>query len=422
MAAVPLPPNLTTPSRTRGNGAIMPNLKVETFKISDLSTYHKNPRRGDVDAIAESLKARGQYRPIVVNIGTHASHDYEILAGNHTYLAAKKLGWKTIQATTVDVDDDQAAQIVLADNRLADLGGYDDETLSALLSDVSSLDGLGWSQDDVDELAAALEPERDDSEVEDVEVPDDAPQRVKRGEIWVLGEHRLMCGDSTKPEDMRKLLGGGEEADLWLTDPPYNVAIVGKTKKHLTIENDSWANDDEFVEFLRKAFVTALDVLKPGCAFYVWFAQTQAENFLAAADKAGMTIRQTLIWAKSTFSLGRQDYQWKHEPCLYGWKDGASHRWFSDRKQTTVLEFEKPARNAEHPTMKPVPLMAYEIRNSSRVGDTVLDSFGGSGSTLMACEQTGRKCVTMELDPHYCDVILKRWEDYTGQKAERISE
>lgn len=399
----------------------MPNLKVETFKISDLSTYHKNPRRGDVDAIAESLKARGQYRPIVVNIGTHASHDYEILAGNHTYLAAKKLGWKTIQATTVDVDDDQAAQIVLADNRLADLGGYDDETLSALLSDVSSLDGLGWSQDDVDELAAALEPERDDSEVEDVEVPDDAPQRVKRGEIWVLGEHRLMCGDSTKPEDMRKLLGGGE-ADLWLTDPPYNVAIVGKTKKHLTIENDSWANDDEFVEFLRKAFVTALDVLKPGCAFYVWFAQTQAENFLAAADKAGMTIRQTLIWAKSTFSLGRQDYQWKHEPCLYGWKDGASHRWFSDRKQTTVLEFEKPARNAEYPTMKPVPLMAYEIRNSSRVGDTVLDSFGGSGSTLMACEQTGRKCVTMELDPHYCDVILKRWEDYTGQKAERISE
>lgn len=399
----------------------MPNLKVETFKISDLSTYHKNPRRGDVDAIAESLKARGQYRPIVVNIGTHASHDYEILAGNHTYLAAKKLGWKTIQATTVDVDDDQAAQIVLADNRLADLGGYDDETLSALLSDVSSLDGLGWSQDDVDELAAALEPERDDSEVEDVEVPDDAPQRVKRGEIWVLGEHRLMCGDSTKPEDMRKLLGGGE-ADLWLTDPPYNVAIVGKTKKHLTIENDSWANDDEFVEFLRKAFVTALDVLKPGCAFYVWFAQTQAENFLAAADKAGMTIRQTLIWAKSTFSLGRQDYQWKHEPCLYGWKDGASHRWFSDCKQTTVLEFEKPARNAEHPTMKPVPLMAYEIRNSSRVGDTVLDSFGGSGSTLMACEQTGRKCVTMELDPHYCDVILKRWEDYTGQKAERISE
>lgn len=399
----------------------MPNLKTETFKISDLSTYHKNPRRGDVDAIAESLKARGQYRPIVVNIGTHASHDYEILAGNHTYLAAKKLGWKTIQATTVDVDDDQAAQIVLADNRLADLGGYDDETLSALLSDVSSLDGLGWSQDDVDELAAALEPERDDSEVEDVEVPDDAPQRVKRGEIWVLGEHRLMCGDSTKPEDMRKLLGGGE-ADLWLTDPPYNVAIVGKTKKHLTIENDSWANDDEFVEFLRKAFVTALDVLKPGCAFYVWFAQIQAENFLAAADKAGMTIRQTLIWAKSTFSLGRQDYQWKHEPCLYGWKDGASHRWFSDRKQTTVLEFEKPARNAEHPTMKPVPLMAYEIRNSSRVGDTVLDSFGGSGSTLMACEQTGRKCVTMELDPHYCDVILKRWEDYTGQKAERISE
>lgn len=187
----------------------MTNLKVESFKLSDLNLYHKNPRRGDVDAIVESLKKRGQYRPIVVNIGTHASHDYEILAGNHTYMAAKKLGWETIQATTVDVDDDQAAQIVLADNRLADLGGYDDETLSSLLSDVSSLDGLGWSRDDVDELAAALEPERDDSEVEDVDVPDDAPQRAKRGEIWVLGEHRLMCGDATKPEDMQKLLGGG---------------------------------------------------------------------------------------------------------------------------------------------------------------------------------------------------------------------
>lgn len=187
----------------------MTELSVESFKISDLTPYHRNPRRGNVDAIAESLKKRGQYRPIVVNIGTHASYDYEILAGNHTYLAAKKLGWKTIQATTVDVDDDQAAQIVLADNRLADLGGYDDQTLSDLLQDVSSLDGIGWSQDDVDDLAAALEPERDDGDVEDVEVPDDAEQRVKRGEIWILGEHRLMCGDSTSSDDMQKLLGGG---------------------------------------------------------------------------------------------------------------------------------------------------------------------------------------------------------------------
>lgn len=187
----------------------MPELSVKSFNIEELTPYHANPRRGNVDQIAKSLKKRGQYRPIVVNIGTHASYDYEILAGNHTYLAAKKLGWKTIQATTVDVDDDQAAQIVLADNRLADLGGYDNRLLSDLLQDVSSLDGLGWSRDDVDDLAAALEAERDDSDVDDVEVPDSAEQRVKRGEIWVLGDHRLMCGDSTSAVDMRKLTGGG---------------------------------------------------------------------------------------------------------------------------------------------------------------------------------------------------------------------
>lgn len=221
--------------------------------------------------------------------------------------------------------------------------------------------------------------------------------------------------------------------DLYLTDPPYNVALgqhmrpselkqLHRRTDGLVIENDAWDDEDAFVAFLKSAFDNALGVMRPGAAFYIWHAHTESHAFFEACMCAGFEVRQCLVWAKNTFALGRQDYQWKHEPCLYGWKDGASHRWFSDRKQTTVLEFEKPARNAEHPTMKPVPLMAYEIRNSSRVGDTVLDSFGGSGSTLMACEQTGRKCVTMELDPHYCDVILKRWEDYTGQKAERISE
>lgn len=187
----------------------MRELKVETFRLEDLHTYHKNPRRGDVNAIAESLRKRGQYRPIVVNIGTHASHDFEILAGNHTYMAAKKLGWETIQATTVDVDDEQAAQIVLADNRLADLGGYDDQALADLLSSIDDLEGTGWEQDDVDGLLDALSEEDDDSEVEEVDVPDDAEPRVKRGEVWILGAHRLMCGDSTNKDDVEKLLGGG---------------------------------------------------------------------------------------------------------------------------------------------------------------------------------------------------------------------
>ena len=407
----------------------MTELEVREFRLSELRTYHRNPRRGDVDAIAESLKARGQYRPIVVNVGSHASHAMEILAGNHTYLAAKKLGWATIQATTVDVDDDQAAQIVLADNRLADLGGYDDQLLSDLLSEVSSLDGLGWNREEVDALAAALAPETDTGEVVDVDVPEDAPQRVKRGEVWILGTHRLMCGDATSADDMRKLVGGGD-VDLWLTDPPYNVAL-GQHKRPsemkqlhrrtdgLVIENDSWESDDEFVGFLTRAYLTALDVMKPGAVFYIWHADTQSLNFRRACVECGMQVRECLIWAKSSFALGRQDYQWKHEPCLYGWKDGAAHKWYSDRKQTTILEFEKPSRNAEHPTMKPVPLMAYQIRNSSKPGDLVLDSFGGSGSTLMACEQTGRRCVTMELAPHYANVIVKRWEDYTGLTARR---
>ena len=399
----------------------MRELKVETFRLEDLHTYHANPRRGDVDAIAESLRKRGQYRPIVVNIGTHASHDFEILAGNHTYMAAKKLGWETIQATTVDVDDEQAAQIVLADNRLADLGGYDDQALADLLSSIDDLEGTGWEQDDVDGLLDALSEEDDDSEVEEVDVPDDAEPRVKRGEVWILGAHRLMCGDSTNADDVGKLLVGGV-VDLLITDPPYNVDIEGRTKRHLKIANDSWSNDDDFVGFLSKALLNGLESLKDGGAFYVWYASNQEFNFLKACRDAGMTVRETLIWAKNTLSMGRQDYQWRHEPCLYGWKDGATHKWYSDRKQTTVLEFDKPARNALHPTMKPVPLIAYLMRNSSRRNDLVLDLFGGSGTTMLAAEQIGRRSALMELDEHYCDVIVARWEQYTGGKAVKADE
>lgn len=409
----------------------MRELKVETFRLEDLHTYHANPRRGDVDAIAESLRKRGQYRPIVVNIGTHASHDFEILAGNHTYMAAKKLGWETIQATTVDVDDEQAAQIVLADNRLADLGGYDDQALADLLSSIDDLEGTGWEQDDVDGLLDALSEEDDDSEVEEVDVPDDAEPRVKRGEVWILGAHRLMCGDSTNKDDVEKLLGGGV-ADLLITDPPYNVALgmhnrpsemkqLHRRTDGLVIANDSWPDDESFINFLTSALGQGIEHMKPGAAFYIWYASSQESNFLEGAKRAGMRIRETLIWSKNTFALGRQDYQWRHEPCLYGWKDGAAHSWYSDRKQTTVLEFDKPSRNAEHPTMKPVPLIGYLMGNSSRKNDLVLDLFGGSGTTMMAAEQLGRRSALMELDEHYCDVILTRWENYTGLKAEKAS-
>lgn len=189
----------------------------------------------------------------------------------------------------------------------------------------------------------------------------------------------------------------------------------------MTVANDSWDDDEAFVQFLTAAFNNALKAMKPGSAFYIWHAEAQRQNFMEACKRSGMNVREWLVWSKSNFALGRQDYQWRHEPCLYGWKDGAAHKWYSDRKQSTVLEFDKPVANAEHPTMKPVPLMAYLVSNSTKEGDTVLDPFGGSGSTLLACEKIKRTCWTMELDPHYCDVILQRWEDMTGLQAERIA-
>lgn len=220
-----------------------------------------------------------------------------------------------------------------------------------------------------------------------------------------------------RPTNLTFQTCSGGVVDLIVTDPPYNIAYKGKTKDALTIENDSWGDDDSFVAFLADAFSLAMDSLRPGGAFYIWHADTQRGNFLKACEKAGMTIRECLVWVKNKFTFGRQDYQWRHETCLYGWKDGASHRWYSDRKQSTVLEFDKPLANSEHPTMKPVPLIAYQIENSSKKGDAVLDMFGGSGSTLIACEKLGRKCYMMELDPHYCDVIISRWEQMTGERA-----
>lgn len=217
---------------------------------------------------------------------------------------------------------------------------------------------------------------------------------------------------------------------MLLTDPPYNVALgqhyrpselkqIHRRQDGLCIDNDQWDDDEAFIEFLVKAFSSALDALSPGAAFYIWYASTQSANFLEAAKRAGMTIRQLLVWAKNTFALGRQDYQWRHEPCLYGWKDGAAHHWYADRKQTTVLEFDKPLRSEEHPTMKPVKLFAYLVRNSSRPGDLVLDPFAGSGTTVIACEQLKRRAAVMELDPHYASVIVERWERLTGKTAVR---
>lgn len=209
-------------------------------------------------------------------------------------------------------------------------------------------------------------------------------------------------------------MGGG--VDMLLTDPPYNVAYEGGTKEKLTIQNDSMGND-QFRQFLRDAFVTADTVMKKGAVFYIWHADSEGYNFRGACQDAGWQVRQCLIWKKSSLVMGRQDYHWKHEPCLYGWKDGAGHLWATDRKQTTILEFDKPNRNGEHPTMKPVALFEYQMLNNTKGGDLVLDLFGGSGTTMLAAEKHGRHSALMELDPKYCDVIVKRWQDFTGKIA-----
>lgn len=228
-----------------------------------------------------------------------------------------------------------------------------------------------------------------------------------------------MCGDATRPDAVKALMDGNL-ADELITDPPYNVAYEGKTKDALTIKNDSMA-DEAFRKFLRDAFTAADSVMKPGASFYIWHADLEGYNFRGACRDVNWRVRQCLIWAKDCMVMGRQDYHWQHEPCLYGWKPGAGHLWASDRKQTTVLNFKRPTRNDVHPTMKPVELIQYQVRNNTKCENIVLDLFGGSGSTLIACETTERNARLMEIDPRYCDVIVERWEKYTGRKAERIA-
>ena len=346
-----------------------------------------------------------------------------IIAGHGRLLAARKLGYKEVPTIELaDLTETQKRAYIIADNRLALNAEWDNEMLTIelndLLADGFALELLGF---DPKELGALLEPEVVQGLTDEDAVPDVPEEpKTKLGDIYQLGNHRLMCGDSTNVEAVVELTGGAG-VDMLLTDPPYNVAYEGKTKESLTIQNDSMGND-QFRQFLRDAFVTADTVMKKGAVFYIWHADSEGYNFRGACDDAGWKVRQCLIWKKSSMVMGRQDYHWKHEPCLYGWKDGAGHLWAADRKQTTILEFEKPHRNGEHPTMKPVALFEYQMLNNTKGGDMVLDLFGGSGTTMLAAEKHGRHAYLMELDPKYCDVIVKRWEDFTGKSAVLLTE
>lgn len=384
-------------------------MKVEQRKISSLIPYAKNAKKHSdkqIQNVAKSIREYGFVQPVVIDRGGI------IVIGHCRVLAAKTLNMEEVPCVCVDdLTPEQVNALRLVDNK-SNESDWDMDLLADELDnlDLSAFD-FDWGLPD--ELTDTVE--EDDYTPELPEIP-----KAKLGDVYQLGHHRLMCGDSTQSDDVRKLTKG-ELIDLLITDPPYGVDYVGKTKNALKIENDS-KNDDEFIEFLKKAFLAADSIMKPGAVFYIWHAILKTYAFESACQMIGWEVRQVLIWVKNSMVLGRQDYQWKHEPCLYGWKSGAGHLWASDRKQTTVLEFDRPTRNAEHPTMKPIPLFDYQIKNNTKGGDTVLDLFAGSGTTIMACEQNGRKAYCMEFDPKYVDVIIDRWEKYTGRKAVLLNE
>lgn len=381
-------------------------LEIIYLPIKNLKAYDKNTRKHkdrDIEQICLSIEKYGMNDPIGIWGG-----DNTIVEGHGRLYACRKLGFKEVPCIRLDhLTDQERREYAIAHNKTAELSEWDYEMLAEEIPDID-LSDFDFEFNLPEPRGEVVEDEAPDVDMEN-------PPRTQLGDIYQLGRHRLMCGDSTD-EDTVSALMDGELAELLITDPPYNVDYTGKTKDALKIENDRMS-DDGFYNFLCDAFKCAIDHLKDGSAFYIWHADSEGHNFRAACKEVGFKVRECLIWVKNSLVLGRQDYQWKHEPCLYGWKDGAGHNWYNDRKQTTVLEFDRPTKSKEHPTMKPIALFDYQICNSSRQGDRVLDLFGGSGTTLMACEQNNRISYTMELDPRYCDVIVKRWEAFTGEKA-----
>lgn len=439
-------------------------------ELVDITVIIPNPRNPNthpqkqIELLAKIIKNQGWRAPITVS-----NRSGFVVRGHGRLLAAQFLGVSQVPVDRQDyaTEAEEWADLI-ADNRIAELSQIDDAMLATLMTELSvsdlDINLTGFSDKQIDNLLADFKV----SEVkEDNFDPAAAAAEIKEpitkpGDIWQLGLHRLICGDATKPSDIERLMGGNLAAMVF-TDPPYNVAYEGGTAEKLTIQNDNMPAA-QFNQFLRDAFASMFLATQPGGAIYVCHADSEGSNFRGALQDAGWLLKQCLVWAKNQFVLGRQDYQWQHEPILYGWKPGAAHNFYGGRKQGTVIEeaapisvredgegvlltfmagiqgvtirvpsfevlqtgddglstvwrFEKPLRNGEHPTMKPIGLCARAIQNSSRPGEIVADFFGGSGSTLMAAEQTGRVGYMMEVDPVYCDVIVRRWEEFTGKRA-----
>lgn len=419
-----------------------PRAVTQYRKLSELHELPGNPRtikKDQFEKLKKSLTDNADYfeaRPIILS---NRTGELAIIAGNQRYKAAKAIGLTEVPTILLEgLSEEREREIVIRDN--VENGDWD---MDALANEWNAQDLLDWGVE-LPELEAMTEV------VEDTppEVNEEEEPMTKLGQIWQLGNHRLMVGDSTKADQVAALMDG-EQADLLITDPPYNVAYESNDGKK--IQNDNMG-DESFRAFLTDAMAAADGAMKPGAAFYIWHADSEGFNFRYSVKVAGWTLRQAVIWVKNALVLGRQDYQWIHEPCLYGWKNGAGHYFRDIRSETTVFDDEKPidelsnkelkelvrnyrqamptsiirenkpSKSEEHPTMKPVKLIARLLANSSRERERVLDIFGGSGTTMIACEQLGRSCYMMELDPHYADVIIERWQNFTGQTAKLIKE
>lgn len=442
-------------------------VELREVEIAALKPYERNAKqhsKEQVEKIGRSIRELGFLSPCLID------QELNVIAGHGRIMAAKEIGMTAVPCVFVEgLTEEQRRAYILADNRLTELGEWDMERVQQELADLADADFdislTGFDPDlRFDDSMGAIQ---DDGWTETDQDPEEEP-RSHVGDIYQMGNHRLMCGDSTDPQMVAALMNG-QLADLMVTDPPYNIGLGGdesgaaqstdelaKRRKHQDdgafLLNDN-LGEKEFVEFLGKAMTNGKDALREGGAFYVWYATRTTEQFLQGLRMAGLEVKQILIWVKGHFTLGRQDYQWQHEPCLYGWKEGAAHYFLDNRKQGTVIEDlmpdlahmkkdemaqllreiyaeeiatdvireSKPNASELHPTMKPLKLIARQIRNSSRDGENVLDLFGGSGTTLIACEQMNRKCFMMEFDPHYADVIVERWEKMTGMKALKIN-
>ena len=386
-------------------------MRFEKRNVSDLIPAKYNPRKdlkpGDkeYEKIKNSITEFGYVDPIIIN------SDNTIIGGHQRLKVLRDLGYTEVDCVVIEIDKTKEKALNIALNKIS--GEWNVELLKDLIDDLKEsnfdIEFTGFDPPELDELFSELhnkDVKEDDFDVDEV-LKEPAISRL--GDLWLLGRHRLICGDSTA-EETYKLLMDGKKANLTVTDPPYNVAYEAKAGK---IQNDDM-KDDEFYNFLLAAFTNIYNAMENDASIYVFHADTEGLNFRKAFVDAGFYLSGVCIWAKQSLVLGRSPYQWKHEPILFGWKKDGRHRWYSDRKQSTVWNFDRPSKNDLHPTMKPVALCAYPIQNSSMSNCIVLDPFGGSGSTLIACEQTNRICYSIELDEKYTDVIIKRYIEQVG--------